>query len=262
MTRKRKLTHFETLAQRVVEGSFKRLFGEQLEPYDIAARLARVMEDSQAEGLAAVNYSVFFNPGDLDVLNENYPDLNIKLVEYLIKLARQAGVILPRRPQVEFFADSLLQPHSLRTTAEHRQLLEEETTRVHPREVIKEQTVKALRAVDAYLIVNGRLHFPLDRPLITLGRRIDNDIVLDSATISRHHAQIRWRYGRFILYDLSQRGRTAVNGQTVTVHALQPGDVIALSDTLIIYGEGREDRANIVDAEHDGQTKQLPKLDV
>ncbi|MCA9934185.1 MAG: hypothetical protein KC415_09690, partial [Anaerolineales bacterium] len=54
--------------------------------------------------------------------------------------------------------------------------------------------------------------------------------------------QIRWRYGRFILYDLSGRGRTAVNGESITECVLQPGDVIALGDTLIIYGEGSETR--------------------
>jgi hypothetical protein len=33
-----------------------------------------------------------------------------------------------------------------------------------------------------------------------------------------------------------------VNGDVVQEHILRPGDVIALSDILLVYGEGMEDR--------------------
>ena len=43
---------------------------------------------------------------------------------------------------------------------------------------------------------------------------------------------------------ISGRGRTQVNGQATREHVLRPGDVIALSDVMIIYGEGADNRAN------------------
>jgi pSer/pThr/pTyr-binding forkhead associated (FHA) protein len=95
--------------------------------------------------------------------------------------------------------------------------------------------------VDAFLIVQGRRHAPLDRPVITLGRRADNDIVIDSPAVSRQHAQLRWRYGRVILYDLGSRAGTLVNGSPITEAVLQPGDLISLSDVTLIYGEGLAD---------------------
>ena len=95
-----------------------------------------------------------------------------------------------------------------------------------------------IAALDAYLIVDGQRHIPLTKPITSLGRSTENDVVLDAPTVSRKHAQIRWRYGRFILYDVSNRGRTKVNHQPVTETALKSGDVIALSDVLLIYGEG------------------------
>ena len=65
-------------------------------------------------------------------------------------------------------------------------------------------------------------------------------MVLDAATVSRRHAQLRWRYGHFVLYDLSQRhGRTTVNNQPVTECVLQPGDVITLSQIKLLYAEGQ-----------------------
>jgi pSer/pThr/pTyr-binding forkhead associated (FHA) protein len=79
----------------------------------------------------------------------------------------------------------------------------------------------------------------LERPFLSIGRRTENDLVLDSPTVSRRHAQLRWRYGRFVLYDLSGRpGRTLVNSQPVSEYALQSGDVITLANVKLIYGEG------------------------
>jgi pSer/pThr/pTyr-binding forkhead associated (FHA) protein len=100
---------------------------------------------------------------------------------------------------------------------------------------------------------------PLDAPLVSIGRRIDNDIVLDSSAVSRHHAQIRWRYGRFVLYDVGGRGSTAVNGQSVTEYVLQAGDVIALSNVSIIYGEGLEKRSRRSTGDSTDQTLLMPK---
>ena len=72
---------------------------------------------------------------------------------------------------------------------------------------------------------------------MTLGRRSDCDIVLDSRSVSRRHAQLRWRFGRFIIYDLGSRAGTLVNEQPITEFALRPGDVIELAETSLIYGE-------------------------
>ena len=39
---------------------------------------------------------------------------------------------------------------------------------------------------------------------------------------------------------MSRHGQTAVNGVPVREHILRPGDVIALSDVMLVYGEGRD----------------------
>jgi hypothetical protein len=101
--------------------------------------------------------------------------------------------------------------------------------------------LEAIRAADAFLIIQGRQHIALDRPVTRIGRRMDNDIVLDLPSISRQHAQIRWRQRYFALYDVSRHGQTAVNGVPVREHILRPGDVIALSDVMLVYGEGRDE---------------------
>ncbi len=255
------LSKFETMAQRLVEGSFKRLFGERLDGHEVAVRLARAMEDSLVVGRFADTYTVYLHPGDLEDLLAQSQYLTGELADYLTQLAQQGAGTLPVRPKVTLATDAALRPHQVRVQAAHSDQADEQITRLHARAEIEAGILAALRALDAYLIVSGRQHVPLDRPLFTLGRHTDNDVVLDSVTVSRRHAQIRWRYGRFILYDFSRRGRTMVNNQPITQHVLQPGDVIALSSTRIIYGEGRNAEDPKADSGGDGMTRQLPQID-
>ena len=88
------------------------------------------------------------------------------------------------------------------------------------------------------MIIDGNEHVSLNASMITIGRRIDNDIILDSPTVSRKHAQIRWRYSHFIIYDLGSRAGIVINDQKVRECVLQPGDVIKISNKTLIYGEG------------------------
>jgi hypothetical protein len=234
------ISRFESLARRLVEGSFKRLFGGQLEPLEIASHLARALEESQARGQTAVSFRVHLNPTDYETVYRQNPRLANDLATYVTQLAQQGGIILSTRPEIELTADPHMRSQQLRVETLYEQAALSLGTEVLERPSIDSRALAAIELLDAFLIVEGRAHIPLDRPIFTIGRRTDNDIVLDSAAISRQHAQIRWRFGRFVLFDLSRRGRTAVNEQTITEHALQPGDVITLSDIPFIYGEGRD----------------------
>ena len=70
---------------------------------------------------------------------------------------------------------------------------------------------------------------------LILGRGEDCDIRLADARISRHHCQIEIAGGRAMLQDLGSTWGTLVNGQKVGTHALQPNDVITLSETQLRF---------------------------
>lgn len=91
--------------------------------------------------------------------------------------------------------------------------------------------------VHCFLIVNGQDYFQLEESVINLGRREDNQLILPDIRVSRSHAQLRKIHGRYILFDLNSTGGTFVNGNRITQHALQTGDVISLAGIPIIYGE-------------------------
>jgi pSer/pThr/pTyr-binding forkhead associated (FHA) protein len=90
---------------------------------------------------------------------------------------------------------------------------------------------------NAFIIINGAEIYPLEKVTINIGRKSDNDIVLSEQHISRYHAQLRARDGKFILVDLRSTGGTSVNGERISEAQLIPGDVISIAGIPLIYGE-------------------------
>src|SRR5262249_47252058 len=87
------------------------------------------------------------------------------------------------------------------------------------------------------LVLHGTQHLPLDRPVMNIGRRHDNHIVIDDSRVSRAHAQIRLRFGHYVIYDLGSLGGTLVNNHRITEAILKPGDVISLAGVMLVYME-------------------------
>lgn len=79
--------------------------------------------------------------------------------------------------------------------------------------------------------------YPLIRTVINIGRRPDNDLVIDDARISRVHAQLRALHQHYVVFDLGSSGGTRVNGEPVNQHVLSPGDVISLAGLPLVYGQ-------------------------
>lgn len=246
----RAFSKFEMLAQRLVEGAFGRIFGGRSLAADVAARLANYLEGSWQAGETANEIHLSFSPDDFASLQQPQ-ELETRLAAYVRDLAQQGGVTLAGPVRVVLEEDSSVAPRGVYIEARQR-APEETVTGVLGQEVAV--AYERLRALDAFLIVNGRRHVPLDRPVITIGRRMDNDVIIDSPVVSRQHAHLRWRYGRFVLYDAGSRGGVAVNGEPCTECVLQPGDLITLSGRVsLIYGEGLEKRDELPAARNASQ---------
>jgi len=90
---------------------------------------------------------------------------------------------------------------------------------------------------NAFLILGGTKIVPLGRPAINIGRRLDNQVVIDDPRVSRTHAQLRIAKGHYYLFDLNSTGGTFVNGHRVVQSVLTPGDVISLAGVTLIFGQ-------------------------
>ena len=76
---------------------------------------------------------------------------------------------------------------------------------------------------------HGRRQIPMDKPLITLGRRTESDIRVIGIGVSRHHAEIATNAEGCRLRDCESKLGTFVNGVRATEHVLAHGDRIRLA---------------------------------
>ena len=76
---------------------------------------------------------------------------------------------------------------------------------------------------------------PIDKDIVTIGRRTDNDICLDNLSISGYHSQIKTVLNDCFLEDLNSTNGTFVNSKIVKKHALKDGDIIDIGNHRIKY---------------------------
>jgi len=86
----------------------------------------------------------------------------------------------------------------------------------------------------------------LEKTRIKLGRRDDNDIVLDDIFVSRNHAEVEKRDVFYYIRDQNSRYGTFVNGSRITETRLDYGDEIQLGNTIVTFVD--EDKLDQVGA--------------
>ncbi len=77
--------------------------------------------------------------------------------------------------------------------------------------------------------------FVLDKEIMTIGRKDDNDIRIDNLAVSGHHAKLLTIFDDSFLEDLDSTNGTYVNGRPITKHPLKNGDVIVIGKHELRY---------------------------
>jgi hypothetical protein len=191
---------------------------------------AAAKRDPSGTVFAPDQFTLSLHTIDARTLAGNTPNVQDALARVLHDAVRGAGFALARYPHVTLSSDPTLRIGEARAIAWHSR---------DPVGSLPAETDEPLTppAVGAFLIVDGKRHFRLDRPLITIGRKLDNHLVLPDPHVSRRHAEIRLQGGRYMLRDLNSTSGTRVNGQLAMEHLLAPGDVVMISGISLIYGE-------------------------
>jgi general secretion pathway protein A len=83
---------------------------------------------------------------------------------------------------------------------------------------------------------DGNLKIPVEKEVLTIGRRSTNDICMRSRFISRYHARIINTPAGAIIEDLNSSNGIAVNAQRVRRRQpLRSGDVITIGPLQLRY---------------------------
>jgi hypothetical protein len=187
---------------------------------------------TNGRALAPDVYVLLVHPHTAPTIESN-PTLLAELSTLIQQAGEKSGLFFAQKPRVYVSPNPEIPLNALDVIARISQEGLGETVELTARTEIDHGNIPP----HAFLIVNGVRIYTLEKPVINIGRRNDNDLVIDDSRVSRSHAQLRAAYGSYILFDLASKGGSFVNGQRVVQKVLSPQDVISLAGVPLVYGQ-------------------------
>ncbi len=204
------LSRLEHALEALAEGSAEQIFGGRLdlvavgqELYNAAVERSRATDEGPE---APALYRVYLALGDHGELGDDLERLEREYSRSLWKRLRQAGYTLRSVPRVLMTPSDALEPGRFGVEAGFRT-----------------EGPSCLLTVLGPTRATHRVELPA-----VIGREPGCSLRLDSSSVSRRHAEVRWDRNRFLLSDLGSKNGTLRNGVAVTSSPLEPGDVIVV----------------------------------
>ncbi len=184
------------------------------------------------------------------------------LKNIIITASRDVGLKFVTQPTIVITTDDNFSAEEIKVVASHKLEPVADTQGMHMSTLNEESEESDNIPENAFLIIEGVKVHPLNEAVVNIGRRLENQLVIDDPRVSRNHAQLRAIKGRFVLFDLNSTGGTFVNGQRTSQTVLYPGDVISLAGVALIFGQDnpppRPDLANTSPLNPDPGTSERP----
>jgi len=232
-----KLRRLESRLQNIFEGSADRLFPTIKPPQKLAHSLIEAMKDGiqpgAKDGLFAPNqFIVQVDPEQADRWQTS-PDFLDKLTTMLGETAAEEGIRFKSPPIIRIQPNQRLSAGEIRVNVKFKEIDLPQTAAM---EIISDEDFEEIPQ-NAFLIVDGVDIFPLTQPVINIGRRTDNQLVINDQKVSRVHAQLRVIKGRYVIFDLDSSSGTFVNGASIHQSTLSAGDVISIAGVPVVFGQ-------------------------
>ena len=237
---KLKLEQLEARLQALIEVRLvSALPGFQVEDL-VAQKLANAMKNELAEGadgskIAPNVFTLVVHPDSMERWQE--PRLLEAMLNSIKIVGEEAGLQFNASPTISIVQNAQQQKNEIDVLASLQLEAASETKGMTPAKSNDPEVSENSIPTNAFLIVDGVKVFPLIEPVVNIGRRLDNQLVIDDPRISRNHAQLRAIKGRFVIFDLNSTGGTFVNGQRTNQSVLYPGDVISLAGVPLVFGQ-------------------------
>ena len=247
------LRNLEARIEGLVEGVFSRAFSSQVQPVEIARKLAKEMDSRKTASVSQVyapnSYTVWLSTADHERLEGYERSLAQELSAYLLEHARREDYSLLTRPEVELDVDDRLRlgefgiQARLVKSPQHQGEPPIEGDHGHTMVYVapppdpKKRIGPAAKLAETKAIVSmGDRRYVLEGPVAVLGRSRDCDCVVDDHNVSRRHAELRRdSRGDWQIVDLGSTNGIKLNGRRVDATRLAPGDNVTLGSTHFVF---------------------------
>jgi predicted component of type VI protein secretion system len=235
---------------------FSRAFSSQVQPVEIARKLAKEMDAHRTTSVARVyvpnQYTVWLGTEDRERLEGYEQSLAQELSAYLLEHARRHDYALLTRPEVQLESDErlrlgefgiqtrLVKPAQKQGEAPSQG--EQGHTMVYSVPPKQQKSPRGaqkktahVRETKAIVSLDDR-RYVLDGPVAVLGRSRECECVLADPNVSRRHAELtRGQSGDWSIADLGSTNGIKVNGRQVDSARLTPGDQIQIGTTYFTF---------------------------
>lgn len=250
--------NLEARLEGLVEGVFSRAFSSEVQPVELARKLAKEMDSHKTASVSRVyvpnEYTVHLSEADREKLEGYERSLEQELSGYLLEHARRRGYDLLTRPEVKFNTDSRLRLGEFGIQArlvkapqrgeEGASPAEEGRTMVYKAAPPLEEAAPPPRAAPvrlsrAVVESDGRRQV-VDGPRATIGRSDEVEVVLRDPNVSRRHAELRQSAsGEWEIADLGSTNGVKVNGRRSSTARLRDGDQVTVGTTTFRFSVER-----------------------
>jgi hypothetical protein len=237
---KLKLDQLESKLQSLVEsqltGILPGLRAEDRIIQKLAGALKQNVVEHKGQGAIAPNVFTLIVAPDASPMWKEQRTIDA-LKEIIASAGQQVGLKFSSRPTITITTDDKYSPDDISVVASHKLEPVAETQGMETPGGNTDSSTGDYIPENAFLIIEGVKVHALTEPVVNIGRRLENHLVIDDPRVSRNHAQLRSIKGRFVLFDLNSTGGTFVNGQRTSQTVLYPGDVISLAGVALIFGQ-------------------------
>jgi hypothetical protein len=226
------LRTIEQKLEALFEGIFGRAFRTNVQPVELARKLAKEMDDHRTVSVSRVyvpnEYTIYLSPADREQFASYEDNLKGELQDYLSEHARREeyALLSPARVQMETDADldvgefGIAEPGA---TMVYKAGTPVPTQAVSAEELGVEPELVTLRFDGTRYEVKQRR--------VVIGRSRDCDVQLSDTNVSRRHAELRQEGASYWIVDLGSTNGLEVNGKRVKRAKLTDGDTITLGST-------------------------------
>jgi hypothetical protein len=248
------LRSIESKLESLFEGVFGRAFRANVQPVELARKLAKEMDEHRNVSVSRVyvpnEYTIYLSTADREQFSSYEDSLREELQDYLAEHARRESYALLTSPKVKLETDDDLDVGvfgiATRLARGPRPAQPDEpsseaapgATMIYTPSATPESAParEAPATTGAALTFAGQRH-EITQPRVVLGRSKDSDIPVPDPNVSRRHAEVRLDGSQYTVVDLESTNGIEIDGRRVKQLKLENGTKFTIGSTEIAFSQ-------------------------